>query len=1022
MVVNPAQVQLQVKFALSQLPAHNAHHLFEQICRHVTTHFICSNVLPATGPVSAGGDQGRDFETFRTYLRDELGPAGAFLGLVSEGTVAFVCTTQVEDVTSKIRSDIRKVCSSGHPVHEIRAFTLAPVPVAARHALEAETQETYGVRLVFHDVESIADLLARPRGFWIAEQFLSLPAEIRPVASPDDGDLPDDYVELRDRWREGQALLPTLGTFVDLKTGLREAMYRQAARGDLPFWLGLMRDLLASSGLPDRIKQRARYELAVATLRGTGDLRPVDGVVGVYLDESLQESEPAHLRDASTLLMYVKGAVLGGVTTINPAELESWSVELTRHIEEQLSDETPHRRASLLFSLGFLCLHPALSDELLEEAAMTNADSDDIDTAPPPWAPLDLTLPEDYEPRDASRALSAWTEVIESLEEAPLFPVQDLANMLQLMLPLWSRYAEWRGLLDRVDEEIGSREGRSAVAERARDRAMALMKLGRILEALEELHQARVEWWSGDTLRGSVLASLMIAKLYGELRLYTAAKAYALGAATIAATSDDEGLADLAPRGLLLAANSEFLSGAWFSAAELYGLGLAAQHHMGSGGLDFDADEMIQGAVLHLAYISACARRLDSSLQAEVQTIVARSGFQDLIDDVLERGSDRDEHSWDSFGEGELSHPPFSDLGRTRCIRFSALGTDWTLLTANDDNSVGAAERFAAGVQMMLTALAGEDLCLIPTTITVRIEEAREADSSAIEQAEALPSNDGREWVVRLMPSGSSGGASREDINTELLTVLVTILREASLLPDDDLAAVVDRAFQRGLAHQLAAAVQLDEFVATFTTDQHSAFPRGFVETPWGGLERPITVSEELHWQDGPGPGYERDQANEMLRTRYETLTQSLRITVAVLARAQEFRSTVQALRADGWLDWHILTAISNITMNYRYPLGAQPSEETVLELMRITSSPESPTANPVPVALFTIERMQDARQIAMLSLLNHWGLECCQQTPDMPAIEQLLAARYGYWDDDVPHDDPFPEADETRGSPSLTI
>ena len=1007
-------------FALSQLPAQNAHHLFEHICRHLTTQFICSNVLPATGPVSAGGDQGRDFETFRTYLRDELGPAGAFLGLVSEGTVAFICTTQADNVIGKIRSDIVKVCSSGHPVHEIRAFTLASVPVAARHALEAETQDTHGVRLEFHDAESIADLLARHEGFWIAEQFLSLPAEITPVAPPDDGDLSDDYVERRSRWREGHALHPTLSTFLDLKTGLRESMYREAARSDLPFWLGLMRDLLASVGLAARLKQRARYELAVATLRGTGDLRPVDGVVRVYLDESLRENEPAHLDDASTLLMYAKGATLAGVTTIRPAELESWSVELTRHIEGLIPGETPHRRAGLLFSLGFLSLHPALNDELL--ADLRGADSEAIDTVPPPWAPLDATLPQDFERRDAPRALSAWTEVVEGLEEAPLFPVQNLADMLQLLLPLWSTQAEWRGLLDRVDEEIGSRVGRSAVAERARDRAMALMKRGRILEALEELHRARVEWWSGDTLRGSVLASLVIAQLYGELRLYAAAKAYALGAATIAATSSDERLADLAPRGLLLAANCEFLSGAWCSAAELYGLGLAAQDQMGRSGMDFDVDEMSQGAVLHLAYISACARQADSVLQAEVQAIVDRSGFRDVIDNVLAHGPDSDEWSWDAFGEGELSDPPFSDLGRTRCIRFSALGTDWTLLAANDDDSVGVAERFAAGVQMMLTALAREDLCLIPTVITARIEQAQETVSTPLEQAEALPSNDGREWTVRLVPSGSSSGASREDINDELMTVLTTILREASLLPSDDLYAVMGRAFERGLGHQLATAVQLEEFVEAFSTDQDNAFSRQTIETPWDGLERTITACEELRWQDRPGPTYSRDKANEMLRTRYETLAQSLRITVAVLSGSQEFRPTVQALRADGWLDWHILTAIGNIAMNYRSPLGAQPSEEAVREMLRTASSPESATAPPVPVALFTPERMQDARQTAMLSLLQHWRLECCQRTPDVPAIERLLAARYGYWDDDVPHDDPFPETDETSSRQILTI
>jgi hypothetical protein len=30
------------------------------------------------------------------------------------------------------------------------------------------------------------------------------------------------------------------------------------------------------------------------------------------------------------------------------------------------------------------------------------------------------------------------------------------------------------------------------------------------------------------------------------------------------------------------------------------------------------------------------------------------------------------------------------------------------------------------------------------------------------------------------------------------------------------------------------------------------------------------------------------------------------------------------------------------------------------------------------------------------------------QLTPDLCATERLLATRYAYWDDDVPHDDPF--------------
>src|SRR4051812_32349096 len=115
-MANPAQIAAQVRFALAQMPVHNAHHTFEDICRHLTRQFICSNVLPATGPVSSGGDQGRDFETFRSYLQQELGVHGAFIGLISSEPLVFTCTTQEKGLPTKIRSDIAAVMSSGRAV------------------------------------------------------------------------------------------------------------------------------------------------------------------------------------------------------------------------------------------------------------------------------------------------------------------------------------------------------------------------------------------------------------------------------------------------------------------------------------------------------------------------------------------------------------------------------------------------------------------------------------------------------------------------------------------------------------------------------------------------------------------------------------------------------------------------------------------------------------------------------------------------------------------------------------------
>jgi len=69
---------------------------------------------------------------------------------------------------------------------------------------------------------------------------------------------------------------------------------------------------------------------------------------------------------------------------------------------------------------------------------------------------------------------------------------------------------------------------------------MALSKSGKRLTALRELHEAKVNWWHGDTVRHSILAMLYIAHLYSELMLPQAAKKYALAAGYAALHADDQ--------------------------------------------------------------------------------------------------------------------------------------------------------------------------------------------------------------------------------------------------------------------------------------------------------------------------------------------------------------------------------------------------------------------------------------------------------------------------------------------------
>jgi len=65
-LATPTQVATLIRSALADLDGLNAHHEFEHLCRQLAMRRVATNVLPATGPVSAGGDQGRDFETYRS--------------------------------------------------------------------------------------------------------------------------------------------------------------------------------------------------------------------------------------------------------------------------------------------------------------------------------------------------------------------------------------------------------------------------------------------------------------------------------------------------------------------------------------------------------------------------------------------------------------------------------------------------------------------------------------------------------------------------------------------------------------------------------------------------------------------------------------------------------------------------------------------------------------------------------------------------------------------------------------------
>ena len=210
------ELSRQIRFALNDLSARNGHHQFEELCRYLVAARIATNVYPATGPVAAGGDAGRDFQTFATQIREELGPHGGFAALVATEPTAFACSLQAKALPSKIRKDVAKIVAHGPPVSRVYALLGSDLDSSKVASLKTELAKEHGISLEVLDGQALAELLTDHDTFWIAARWLAIPAEYAPERPSDQADEPDWYVETRLRWQQAEGHPRSMGEVMDL--------------------------------------------------------------------------------------------------------------------------------------------------------------------------------------------------------------------------------------------------------------------------------------------------------------------------------------------------------------------------------------------------------------------------------------------------------------------------------------------------------------------------------------------------------------------------------------------------------------------------------------------------------------------------------------------------------------------------------------------------------------------------------------------------------------------------------------
>ncbi|MFP3712593.1 hypothetical protein [Puerhibacterium sp. TATVAM-FAB25] len=1001
------EAEAYIQFRLHELSSRNEHHRFEEIATRIARRRISANIMIATGPVSSGGDQGRDAETFTTRIPAELPNAAGFSASASTAPVVLACTVQSDKLRGKVLADLEAICAPGaDPVEHVAYFSVHPISEGITHALKKQARERYKVTLDVFCGADIATFLAEPDLVWVARHYLDLPSSM--VPPPEDDPAPQWYVELLEKLRQhtGPAAL-TPATQGEITQGLRFATWERDANADLPEWLDYMSAFLVDSddGADTELVFRACYEMAVARFRGTGSASGVEDLVRRAIKFACTSEHPNIVDDAVVLASYWGGMWSSGVGRAGADEIGEALAQLCLHVTDLLerTDTTTHpvRAASLTESLVFAYLMPDVRKaertrgrpDPVEVAAHAGVKFEDLE--------VDFSKLDDEDLIDVPAAMEHLARLVGLLPSARAYSVRNISRLFALFAPIVSSHALYTKVRDGLDTATAAAQGQATTAERCRDRGMAFVKAGKPLQALVELHNAKANWFTGDTLYGAVLTMRFIGKLYAGLGLMYAAKMYAAAAAAVTAVHGTEDAQGQLPMALLEAARYSQYSGCWVDGAAVTEVALLARAHYLPEPFDFENDAELENhrndAVLELAAI----RQFWPELEPLISAGHPRTGWFELLDEIVQ-GTGAEQAAVEQF-----AGPLFSDVGPIRIADFEALGVRWTFTFANDRTTVLAAEALVAALQVFLADIAPYHPVLISSTVRVHVDVRRDAgrEVDAVDIDRSRP-------VIDAEVTLSADLEDLEAREHSVAALCVQLVDAVHARPAGDLQALLDPMFAAGLTHKLTVGRPYEE-AADYLDDDHYARCAAATRPASSAGFRPI-ASPSLGPSTRTGAGYVRDEALRAIRERYEVASETLRYTLPRLLADDTCRKSIMQMRDAGWLDWQILVVLVNVAWNWRLRAAGlgwgAGNQERAMQLAR---QPETVTSPTIPLSAFAEDELSFHTLLQTHSVARRWSLQGRPEAPGEGAMRDLLVRRYEYAEDDVPHRDLLECVDE---------
>ena len=877
-------------------------------------------------------------------------------------------------IVPKIKKDVKTICAGPLKFEAVYYFCETDLEVAKRHRLQEWARTDFGVQLEIFDGQALSELLTEPSLFWIAIEYLGVPADIYPRSEETDA----RYVSNRQKWLVNDESVANYADFAQVKQGIRKATFEDDLRPDLSGWINKMEEFSAES-FPMPMRRKAVYEVCVAALRGQNNLTAHIDKVRWYV-ESIEDSEDlSELDDLASLMTYCSTAQKVGHLDVGLDEVRNWVERVVEYTMERLGTMKWHEaQARLLQIRGQLSLAqfffgvPLLKSEHLD------------------W----------------------WKGMLVEAEKAPLFPIERFADLLTIFAPFEGEDPRYEEVTSRTDELLVKRTGGFAAAEKCRDRALAMFEAGNFVGAISQLHRAKFKWFAAETLRGSLLCMELLGECYQRLGFVYPAKYYWSGLANVALQQDRERFGRVIVRCLARLANACYYAGEWLDFLNAAGLAVSFESaYLPTNEHDKETAEVYQHMVLLRSLSHQFAPENDAIVESLIADVVGGEERYEWVlppaaeDYAAISGTDPDVN-WGA-AEEHLAGRPFGDAGESRKIQFNALGIGWTLEFDNNFVQTISAETLASLLQVAIADLAAVDLVLLPLEVHVRLE----LTGGSRHEIDRLPDNKVATWRLLIPLRFVEDSAAEGGLGTAVLETLLEILYECSALPESEIKGIIDRAGENGLYSKAF-------FLGSYASSFKHRWGRETFDRPERRQMRPLAPARDfvsppnpcLPWRDGDGPGYSRERAEGFLKNRYEIPLRSLRTTLPRLMEDQEFKSVVRRLRDEGLLDWEILVIVANMTSSERArrrlgrntQFGQDRFDKMVYDLMH---REEPHDVDPIDPGLFTYKECVMHHRFNQISVANTWGLQIRQLTPAIDAVKRLLDVRYHQRTDDVEHD-----------------